>query len=138
MTSIRVRQLTDRLLTIGLAGLTFLLGCQELFDSDIWWHLRAGTWILEHHAIPRVDPFTFGSIGRPWIDLHWLFQLALVSAYRVGGVAGLILLAATLVTGAFLAGFALRHRDWPAWIVLAGWIPGLLLTSTGSTLGPRS
>lgn len=130
MTSECARRVADGLLLIGLAGLAFLLGCQELFDSDVWWHLRAGRWIVEHRAVPRVDPFTFGSAGRPWVDLHWLFQLALFQAHRAAGVAGVILLAAGVVTAAFTAGFALRDRDWAAWVVAAAWLPGLLLAST--------
>src|SRR3954447_4088368 len=59
------RRLIDAALAIALAGLTFLLGCQELFDADVWWHLRAGRWIVDNRAISRVDPFTFGSAGLP-------------------------------------------------------------------------
>jgi hypothetical protein len=24
-------------------------------DPDIWWHLRTGEWMLQHHAIPRAS-----------------------------------------------------------------------------------
>ena len=26
-------------------------------DLDIWWHMATGRWILQHHAIPRTEPF---------------------------------------------------------------------------------
>jgi hypothetical protein len=57
--------------------LAFLLGCYELFDPDIWWHVKAGEWILEHGRVPRLDIFTYSSEGRPWIDLHWGFRWSL-------------------------------------------------------------
>ena len=66
----------------------FALGCQELFDGDVWWHLRAGQWILENRKVPILDPFTFTSADRPWIDLQWLFEVILVLAYAAGGVRG--------------------------------------------------
>ncbi len=128
-------RLADASLTLALAGLTFLLGCQELFDADVWWHLRAGRWIIEHRAVPQVDPFTFGSAGQPWIDLHWLFQVGLALAFAGFGVAGTILFAATGATLAVVVGLCLRKREWPAWIVAAAWIPGVLLAS--SRFDPR-
>ena len=27
-------------------------------DPDIWWHLKAGDWIVEHHAVPYVGIFS--------------------------------------------------------------------------------
>ncbi len=123
-------RLADGLLMLALAGLTFLLGCQELFDADVWWHLRAGRWILEHRSVPRTDPFTFGSAGQPWVDLHWLFQVGLTLAFAAGGVAGTILLAATGAAVAVAAGLALRPRTSPVWVVAAAWTPGVLLAST--------
>ena len=127
--------LADGSLIFGLAGLTFLLGCQELFDADVWWHLRAGRWFLEHRAVPQVDPFTFGSAGQPWIDLHWLFQVGLALAFAAGGVAGTILLAAAGATGAVIVGLGLRNAAGRCGSCAAGWIPGVLLAS--SRFDPR-
>ena len=70
-----------------LLATCFALGCQELFDSDVWWHIRAGQWIREHGQVPALDPFTFASADRPWIDLHWLFQVILSGAFGLAGVA---------------------------------------------------
>jgi tetratricopeptide (TPR) repeat protein len=125
----RSRFVADWILVALVAVLAFLLGCQELFDADFWWHLRSGRWILEHRAVPRVDPFTYGSVGREWIDLHWLFQVALALAYAAAGVRGAILFAAGAVAAAVLVGLSCRPAKWPAWIVAAAWLPGILLAS---------
>jgi hypothetical protein len=49
----------DVLLLAALGVLAFLLGCYELFDTDVWWQLRSGQWILENRRVPRLDIFTF-------------------------------------------------------------------------------
>lgn len=44
-------------------------------DPDIWWHLRAGEWMLQHHSIVRFDPFSASSFGKPWAEYSWLFDV---------------------------------------------------------------
>src|SRR5262245_50612216 len=76
----------DRLLLVLLTSTTVLLGCYEMGDSDIWWHLRGGEWILEHGRVPDLDPFTFGSADQHWVDIHWSYQVVLALTYRAGGM----------------------------------------------------
>src|SRR5713226_10108577 len=60
-------------------------------------------WILEHRSWPRVDPFTYTLLGRPYIDMHGLFQIALALAYRGGMIGiGLLRVAFALATFAIL------------------------------------
>jgi hypothetical protein len=120
----------DGLLFAAMATLAGLLGCYELFDTDVWWHLRTGQWILEHHRVPRLDPFTFSSAGRPWIDLHWGFQVALAAADALAGVPGMILLASLTSASALAITMTARRSDWPAWVVALCWLPALALMAT--------
>jgi tetratricopeptide (TPR) repeat protein len=113
-----------------MAILAFLLGCVEMFDTDVWWHVRGGEWILAHRRVPRLDPFTFSSADRPWIDLHWGFQVILAQVHAVGGVAAMILMASGVCTLAFLFAALARRRSWPLWVGLGCWLPALLLMST--------
>jgi hypothetical protein len=108
-----VRGRIDALLTLSLAVAAALLGCQPLSDPDVWWHLRSGEWILEHRRVPTLDPFTFASAGRLWVDLHWLFQIVLALVFRVGGVAGIILVTAALSGLTLLVIRTARGRGWP-------------------------
>ena len=75
------------------------------------------------------------SADREWIDLHWGFQIPLALAYRLGGVAGMILLASAVCGVTLLIAMTARMRDWPAWVVAAAWVPALLVMST--RLPPR-
>ncbi|MGP0066013.1 MAG: hypothetical protein ACLQGP_20735 [Isosphaeraceae bacterium] len=120
----------DGLLIVSLSALAFLLGCYELFDQDVWWHLRAGQWILEHGRVPQLDLFTFSSADRAWIDLHWGFQVALALAYRSGGVAGMILMAAAAACASFTIALTARDRGWPIWVAATCWFPALALMCT--------
>src|SRR6516162_10582715 len=86
------RRLLDGLLLLLLVAVAFLLGCYEMGDTDVWWHLRGGQWILEHGRVPDLDPFTFGSADKPWVDIHWSYEVILVLAYRAGGASALVFL----------------------------------------------
>src|SRR5207249_11491916 len=43
-------------------------------DPDIWWHLRTGQWIIEHHWVPATDPFSAYGMGKPWVAYGWLLD----------------------------------------------------------------
>ncbi len=34
-------------------------------DPDIWWHLKVGDWIVQHHAVPYVGIFSRTAGTRP-------------------------------------------------------------------------
>ena len=59
-------------------------------DPDIWWHLRTGEWILAHHAVPQVDPFSGPLAGSPWLAYSWLYELVAVKLFHWLGLAGIV------------------------------------------------
>ena len=89
----RVRGLLSRPLPLYLLLVATLmpLSLFPLVNTDIWWHLASGEWILRHGALPCFDPFGPGGVARPWCDIHWLYQLLMLGIHRVAGVAGLVL-----------------------------------------------
>ena len=91
-----------RLLTALVFISIFTMAVRAPADSDTWWHLQSGRWIVEQRAIPRVDPFSHTRLGEPWIDHGWLAQIVLYLAFDWLGYAGLALLIAALVTLAFV------------------------------------
>jgi len=76
---------------LSVTALTAVLAWRTESSRDFGYHLATGRWILEHGAWPRVDSFTYTLAGRPYIDMHGLFQIALAIAYR-GGMVGIGLL----------------------------------------------
>ncbi|MGD9496958.1 MAG: hypothetical protein AB7Y46_11720 [Armatimonadota bacterium] len=59
---------------------------------DIWWHLATGKLIVEQHAIPDADPFTWTRAGAPWITHEWAWEVPMYVLYAAWGHAGLMVL----------------------------------------------
>ncbi len=100
-----------------LAGL-FLIGLfsTEIADTDFWWHLKTGQYIVERHALPVPDPFSLSTALNPPADAgearvrhfnlthEWLAQAMLYCVYWIGGLPLVVLVRAVLLTA--LCGFA--------------------------------
>jgi hypothetical protein len=72
-----------------------------LLDSDVYWHIVTGQWIVDHRAVPHADPFSFTMHGAPWITSAWLSEILYLGAFKVAGWAGPVILAALSVAAAF-------------------------------------
>ena len=83
-----------------------------LSDGDVSWHIATGKWILDHGAIPRVDPFSFTWAGKPWVPIEWLSEVLYACAFRLAGYGGV----AALVTGALMALHAVIYLNASRWI----------------------
>jgi putative effector of murein hydrolase len=77
-------------------------------------------------VVPRIDPFTFGSIGRPWVDLQWFFEIILATVFAAGRVRSVVLMTAVVATGVLLVALMARDRRWPGYVVAACWLPALM------------
>lgn len=110
-----------------------------LADSDVWWHLSTGAWILQNHAAPHTGLFSQYP-GLPWIASNWFFDVLLAAAYKLMGIsAPVILLMAFKVTIAvllFVLARGSRLDFWPAVLLgaaaqysLSGLPPGPILCS---------
>jgi len=71
-----------------------------LADGDTGWHIRTGEWILEHHAVPTQDLFSFTKAGQAWYAWEWLTDVLYAFLHGLAGLKGLVLLSA-LVIAAF-------------------------------------
>ena len=95
---------------VALAAI-LLMACfsTEVADSDTFWHLQTGKYLLEHHQLPIPDPFSFTTyLGKPLpgeetvraynLTFEWLAQIMIYMAYAMGGFGGLVLWRASLMT----------------------------------------
>jgi hypothetical protein len=86
---------------IGIYALFLLAGNRLLIDPDTMWQITVGQWILDHHAVPETDVYSFTMRGQPWISTQWLAQVAYAKAYAIAGWSGPVVLAATAIAATF-------------------------------------
>jgi hypothetical protein len=79
-------------------------------DPDLWGNVRFGLDILRSGSVPHLDPYSF-TTDRIWVNHEWLAEVVIGDAFRLGGVAGLILLkVAAAGSMLLLLGWALRRE----------------------------
>jgi tetratricopeptide (TPR) repeat protein len=87
---------------LSLAALLLLFVAvmiQKIWSLDLWSQMAAGRWILQHHAWPRLDQFSYTVPTNEWVEVRWLFCVIAELLWRAGG-APAIILAKTLTLGA--------------------------------------
>src|SRR3954447_3607360 len=97
-----MRRSLDGAALVGLVVAVVAAGLAPVADGDIFWHLAAGRRMVETGHFLRTDPFSLSAAGRPWIDVHWLFQLAAYAVHHAAGLAGLVVVKGALVAGGTL------------------------------------
>ncbi len=96
------RWLTLPRLVIAILFLAvFAMAARVSADTDTWWHLRTGQWIVEHGTVPQTDPFSHTRAGADWRIPGWIVQVPLYGLFAGLGYAGLNLFTAALVTLTF-------------------------------------
>jgi hypothetical protein len=90
----------------------FAVGLAPATDGDVWWHLAAGREMVRTRSLLAVDPFSVGAGGRPWVDVHWLFQLGAYGLFCVGGLAALVVAKCLFIaTGTLLLAHAVKQQS---------------------------
>jgi tetratricopeptide (TPR) repeat protein len=72
-------------------------------DSDLWYHLNSGRFIITQHSIPHTSFFSFIAPSKEYTDYYWFFQALVYQIYSWSGYFGLVLLR----TGLYLFTIAL-------------------------------
>jgi hypothetical protein len=65
-------------------------------NSDLFWQITTGRWIVERGGHPSTDIFSFTAYGKPWIDMEWLSEVFFYSFYRLLGFDALSILSLVL------------------------------------------
>ncbi len=109
---------------IALAGLAvaliyaLLAGLRTVSDFDLGWQLATGRWIVQHHAIPSTDVFSYTAAGQPWVYPVGSAML-FYGIYRLGGYALLSWLGSLACVGTVALLLRRRSIAWFALIVFA-------------------
>ncbi len=103
-------------LWVGAGALVLVLvqGTMMLRDTDTYWQLRVGQWIVENHALPQVDVFSLTRAGAPWLSSSWLSQVLFAQAYAWFGWSGIVVIAAVPIAATFALLTAVLSRRLPA------------------------
>jgi hypothetical protein len=80
----------------------FAMAAAFAVDTDTWWHLRAGEWMVENRQILQVYLFSHTRYGEPWRYPGWLVEILMFAIYHLAGPGGLNIWTAAMVTLAFV------------------------------------
>jgi hypothetical protein len=111
----------------GACLLLLFLGDLLLQDSDTFWQIKTGQWIIDHHAVPYSDFYSFTRLGAPWISNAWLSQVLYAAVYAPWGWAGPVIL--TSLAAAAAMAILVRLLDAyfePAHCILLGMLAVML------------
>lgn len=108
-----MKQTTAIFSTTALAFFSFLWikalypSASGLPDTDFFWHIAYGQWMLEHGTIPPTDTFSWTFSGTPYQLTQWGGELIMGWAYEHWGLTG------TRALSVLLAGITLGF-SWAA------------------------
>ncbi len=72
--------------------LLILLGTRKIESYDLGTHLKSGSWIVQNHAFPSKDTFTYTQNTQDYLDSNGLYQILLYSLQTLGGYPALTLM----------------------------------------------
>jgi hypothetical protein len=79
-------------------------------ETDLFFNLRLGEIVLGTGRVPTTNLLSFTAPDAPDVNLAWIFQVALALAYRVGGIAGTVVLKTMLVVGTWAVLYLVARR----------------------------
>jgi hypothetical protein len=82
---------------VGAYLFCFFTGDILLQDSDSFWQIKVGQWIIDHRAVPYSDIYSLMHTGDSWISNSWLSQVLYAAVYASFGWAGPVVLSALAV-----------------------------------------
>src|SRR5712671_3620658 len=116
-------------LGIGVYALLLVNGTRLLNDSDTYWQIAVGQWILDHHELPRVDIYSFTKAGEPWTSSSWLAQVLLAGSYDLAGWTGPVVLASASIAATFALLAWILGRRIPATYAIVVTLAALVLST---------
>jgi hypothetical protein len=110
-------------LFVSAFALVFCMALIKIGDYDVWYHLRAGKFILETGAIRHLEPFAYTAPNAVWSMQSWLAGVIFYVVYSIGSINGLIVFNALVVTLIFFFVYLTMRLHAPdkkgAWLMMA-------------------
>jgi hypothetical protein len=73
-------------LAVGISVLVATTLVRQL-STDVFWQMAAGQWILAHHHVFGLDPFSYTESHHRWVADEWGSEVILATLYKLFGVA---------------------------------------------------
>ncbi len=89
---------TERLLAAMAFVAVFAMAVQVPIDTDTYWHLSAGRWMVENRALISEDVFSYTRAETAWLNTYWLGQIGMYILYALLGPPGMALFTATIAS----------------------------------------
>lgn len=87
---------SKKVLLVLFFSLVFLYSFNQISNSDTFYDLKTGQYILENFKIPTHDIFSLPAYGADWVPHEWLAQIIFYLVYAISGFFGLIVFCALL------------------------------------------
>jgi hypothetical protein len=86
---------------VAILGAILVVALAPRLDTDFWWHLKDGQYIVLHHVVPARDFMSYTLVGHSWTDHEWLAEVWLYGLYRLAGLWGPIAFFALVICATF-------------------------------------
>jgi hypothetical protein len=73
-------------LAVGISVLVATTLNRQL-STDVFWQLAAGQWMLAHHHVVGLDPFSYTESHHRWVADEWGSEVILATLYKAFGAA---------------------------------------------------
>lgn len=100
-----IPSIADMMFMAIFLSMAFSTGKGLLNDCDTGYHIRAGEVILNTHAIPRQDMFSFISPPLPWTAHEWLSEVIMALVHRASGLTGVVIFFALIIAVTYYSFF---------------------------------
>jgi hypothetical protein len=121
---------------LAILGAILVVALAPRLDTDFWWHLKDGQYIVLHHTVPAHDFMSYTLVGHSWTDHEWLAEVWLYGLYRLAGLWGPIAFFAAIICATFFLVYrqmvALRLNR-----VLALFVVAAAFMASSASWGPR-
>ncbi len=102
----------------------------NILDPDTWWHIAVGQRILQTHAWPQTDIYSWTVSGTPWIAYEWLGEVAMGGVASIGGMwsSTMLLVALAGILTVLIYYYAILHfgECKPAFVAAVSLLPILV------------
>lgn len=106
----------DFMLRWAVILLALLLGIRHITETATLVHIRSGEYLTSNGILPPAnDVLSYTAQESPWINLSWLFDIAVANLHGIGGPTGLSILTGLVAAVIFYMLVNVSRKETPTW-----------------------